>query len=55
MLDAEKNPEEAAAKQGKVLGAKTKTRIEAGTSSRQPQNWIVQFSKPDHPVSAASS
>jgi hypothetical protein len=32
--DVEKSPEEAAAKQDKVLGAKTNTRTEAGTSSR---------------------
>jgi hypothetical protein len=27
--------------------------MEVGTNSRQPQNRIVQFPKPDHPVSAA--
>jgi hypothetical protein len=51
---AGKSPEEAV-EQSKVSGVKTKTRIEAGTSSRQPQNRIVQFPKPDHPVFVASS
>jgi hypothetical protein len=41
--DAEKNPEEAAAEQSKVPRAKIETMIEARTSSRQPQNWIVGF------------
>jgi hypothetical protein len=54
-LDAEKNLEEAAVGQSKVLGVKTKTRTEARTSSWQPQNWTVRFPKPDHPVSTASS
>jgi hypothetical protein len=52
--DAERNPEEVAAEQNKVLGVKTEVRIEAGTSSRWPPNWTVQFPKPDHPVLAAS-
>jgi hypothetical protein len=52
--DAEKNSEEAAAEQSRVPGVKTETRAEAGTSSRQPQNWTVWFSKSNHPVSAAS-
>jgi hypothetical protein len=32
--DAERNPEEVAAEQNKVLGVKTEVRIEAGTSSQ---------------------
>jgi hypothetical protein len=50
MPNAEKNLEEVTAKQSKVLGAKTETRIEARTSSGQPKNRIVWFPKPDHPV-----
>jgi hypothetical protein len=50
----EKNPEEATSEQSKVPGAKTETRIEAGATSRQPQNRTVQFPKPDHLVSAVS-
>jgi hypothetical protein len=52
--DAEKNPEEAATEQSRVPGAKKETRMEAWTSSWQPQNRTVRFPKPDHPVSAAS-
>jgi hypothetical protein len=54
-LDVEKNPEEATTEQSRVPGTKTDTRTEAGTSSRQLQNQIVQFPKLDHPVSVASS
>jgi hypothetical protein len=52
--DAEKSPGKAATEQSKVLGVKKKTKIDVGTSSWQPQNWTIQFPKPDHPVSAAS-
>jgi hypothetical protein len=45
---------EARAEQSKVPKAKTETRIEAGTSSRWPQNRTVQFPKLDHPVSTTS-
>jgi hypothetical protein len=51
--DTERNPEEVTTVQDKVSGVRTETKTEAGTSSRQPQNWTVRFSKPDHPVSAA--
>jgi hypothetical protein len=53
--DMEKNLEEATIEQIKVSGVKTKTRTEAGTSSQQPQNQIVRFLRPDHPISTASS
>jgi hypothetical protein len=53
--DAEKNPEEVAAEQSKVPGAKKKARTEAGTISRQPQNRTVRFPELDHPISVASS
>jgi hypothetical protein len=53
--DVEKNLEEVAVEQSKILGAKTKIRTEAGTSSWQPQNWTVRFPKPNHSVSVASS
>jgi hypothetical protein len=39
--NAGKRPEEATVEQSKVPRVKTKTRTEAGTSSRQPQNRIV--------------
>jgi hypothetical protein len=52
--DAGKNLEEATTEQSKVSDAKIETSIEAGTSSRQPQNQMVRFPKPNHPVSAAS-
>jgi hypothetical protein len=45
MLDVERNPEEVTAEQNKVPRAKIETRIEAGTSSWQPQNWTVRFPK----------
>jgi hypothetical protein len=48
-------PEEAVVEQSKVPGVKMKTRTEVGTSSRHPQNRIVRFPKPDHPISAASN
>jgi hypothetical protein len=54
--NAEKNPVEVIVEQNKVLGgAKAETKTEAETSSRQPQNQIVRFPKPDHPVSTASA
>jgi hypothetical protein len=49
-LDAEKNPEEVAAEQGRVLEVKTETRTEVRTSSWRLQNRTVLFPKPDHPV-----
>jgi hypothetical protein len=51
--DTERNPEDVAVVQNKIPRVKTKTRTKAGTSSQQPQNRIAQFSKPDHPISAA--
>jgi hypothetical protein len=51
--DVERSLEEVAAKQNKVSGVKTETRMEAGTSLRQPQNRTVRFPKLDHPVSIA--
>jgi hypothetical protein len=50
--NAERNPEEVTTEHNRDPGAKIETRIEVGTSSRQPQNRIVQFPKPDHMVSA---
>jgi hypothetical protein len=50
----EKNPEEVAAEQDRVLEAKVETKMEAGTSSRWPPNWIDWFLKLDHPVSLGS-
>jgi hypothetical protein len=47
--------EEATAEQNRVPGVKTKTRIDVGTSSRQPQNCTIRFPKPDHLVSVAQA
>jgi hypothetical protein len=51
--DTEKSPEEVAVEQDKVWEVKAETKIEAGTSSWRPLNWIVWFHKPDHSVSLA--
>jgi hypothetical protein len=48
--DAEKSPKEVAAEEDRVPEAKVETKTEAGASSRQPPNQIVQFSKSNHPV-----
>jgi hypothetical protein len=51
--DAEKNPEEAVVEQSRVPRVRIETRIEAGTSLRQPQNWTIRFPELNHPVSTA--
>jgi hypothetical protein len=48
--DAEKSPKEVAAEEDRVPEAKVETKTEAGATSQQPPNQIVQFSKSDHPV-----
>jgi hypothetical protein len=50
--DTEKSPEEVVAEQNRIPEVKAETIAEAGSSSRQPPNWIVQFPKPDHSVSS---
>jgi hypothetical protein len=52
--DAEKSLEEVAAEQDRAPEVRAETNIEAGTSSRRLPNRIVQFPKPDHPVSPDS-
>jgi hypothetical protein len=50
--DTERGPEEVAAEQYKVPGARTEARTDAETSSQQPPNWTIRFPKLDHLVSA---
>jgi hypothetical protein len=50
--DTEKCPEEVVAEQNRIPEVKAETIAEAGSSSRQPPNWIVRFPKPDHSVSS---
>jgi hypothetical protein len=52
--ETEKDLEEVTTEQNKVVGAKIETRMKAGTSTRQPQNWTVRFPKSDHPISVAT-
>jgi hypothetical protein len=51
--DAERNLEVVIEEQNKVLGAKIETRTETRTGSWQPQNRVVRFPQPDHPVPTA--
>jgi hypothetical protein len=52
--DVETCTEEVTTEQNNVPGAKRETRIEAGSSSWQPQNQTVRFPKSHDPVSTAS-
>jgi hypothetical protein len=50
----ERGPEEVAAEQDKVPGARTEAKIEDRTSSQWPPNRAVQFPRPDHLILAVS-
>jgi hypothetical protein len=52
--DIERNPEEVAEEQNRVLKVKIEVRIEAEPSSRCPPNRTIRFPEPDHMASAAS-